>query len=139
MSPVAASSIWARGPACLRWPPGVSAPPTSKRWTTTKTPSSTPARTFDSTAPRRPSRCVRQTSRVDPSAPGDVVTANLTGALLVALASSIASLVRPGGTLILSGILAAEVDAVGSAFSAELTQVDMAAENEWRALRFTRV
>ena len=42
------------------------------------------------------------------------------------------------GLLILSGILAAELDAVGSAFSAELTQVDLAAENEWRALRFTR-
>ena len=77
--------------------------------------------------------------RVEPVAPGDVVTANLTGALLVALASSIASLVRPGGTLILSGILAAEVDAVASAFSAELRQVDLAVENEWRALRFTRV
>ena len=76
--------------------------------------------------------------RVDPVAPGDVLIANLTGALLVAVASSIISLVRPGGTLILSGILAAEVEAVGSAFSAELTQVDVAAENEWRALRFTR-
>jgi ribosomal protein L11 methyltransferase len=76
--------------------------------------------------------------RLDPVDPGDVVTANLTGALLVALASSIASLVRPGGTLILSGILAAEVDAVASAFSAALTPVDLAAENEWRALRFHR-
>ena len=77
--------------------------------------------------------------RVEPIGAGDVVTANLTGAMLVALAPSITLLVRPGGTLILSGILAAEEDAVGSAFSTELTQVDMAAENEWRALRFTRV
>ena len=55
--------------------------------------------------------------RVDTVAPGDVVTANLTGAMLVELAESIAALVRPGGTLILSGILATEVDAVGSTFS----------------------
>jgi ribosomal protein L11 methyltransferase len=83
---------------------------------------------------------VRQADiRIDPVAPADVVTANLTGALLVALTSSIASLVRPGGTLILSGILAAEMDAVGAAFSAELRHVDLTAENEWRAFRFTRV
>lgn len=77
--------------------------------------------------------------RSDAVAPGDVVTANLTGALLLAQAEAIAALVRPGGTLILSGILAAEVDAVSSAFRAQLAHVDMAAENEWRALRFTRV
>lgn len=77
--------------------------------------------------------------RTEAVAPGDVVTANLTGALLLAQASAIAGLVRPGGTLILSGILAAEVDAVSAAFGAGLTPVDLAAENEWRALRFTRL
>ncbi len=77
--------------------------------------------------------------RTEAVAPGDVVTANLTGALLIAQASAIAALVRPGGTLILSGILATEVDAVSSAFSATLAQVDLTAENEWRALRFTRI
>ncbi len=84
----------------------------SKRSTTTKTPSSTRARTCGSTAPGPPSRLRQADLRVDQVAPGDVVTANLTGALLVAQATSIAALVRPGGTLIVSGILAAEVDAV---------------------------
>lgn len=76
--------------------------------------------------------------RVEPVAPGDVVTANLTGALLVAQAPSITALVRPGGTLIVSGFLAPEVDPVGAMFTAELTRVEEVAEDEWRALRFVR-
>jgi ribosomal protein L11 methyltransferase len=46
----------------------------------------------------------------------DVVTANLTGALLVRSASILLGAVRPGGTLILSGILAHERDEVVEAF-----------------------
>jgi ribosomal protein L11 methyltransferase len=76
--------------------------------------------------------------RVEPIASADVVTANLTGAMLVTHASSIAALVRPGGALILSGILAAEVDEVRATFSLALTHVEDAGENEWRALRFVR-
>jgi ribosomal protein L11 methyltransferase len=45
----------------------------------------------------------------------DVVTANLTGALLVRSAARLLDAVRPGGTLILSGILAHERDAVVAA------------------------
>jgi ribosomal protein L11 methyltransferase len=70
--------------------------------------------------------------------PADVVTANLTGAMLVDLAQTIAALVRPGGTLILSGVLAPEISAVTASFASELTLVEEAAENEWRALRFLR-
>jgi ribosomal protein L11 methyltransferase len=76
--------------------------------------------------------------RDEPIEPADVVTANLTGALLVALAPAITTLVRPGGTLILSGILEAEAAAVTASFAHELTLVQEAAEDEWRALRFTR-
>jgi ribosomal protein L11 methyltransferase len=50
--------------------------------------------------------------------PADLVTANLTGALLVRAAGALAGAVRPGGTLILSGILAGERDAVRRAFGA---------------------
>jgi len=46
----------------------------------------------------------------------DVVTANLTGALLVRSAASLLGAVRPGGTLILSGLLAHERDEVCRAF-----------------------
>jgi ribosomal protein L11 methyltransferase len=76
--------------------------------------------------------------RVDPVAPGDVVTANLTGAMLITEAPVLSALVRPGGTLIVSGFVAVEVDAVQATFTPTLTPVDEAAENEWRALRFTR-
>ena len=52
------------------------------------------------------------------SAPGpaDVVTANLTGALLVRSAPVLAAAVRPGGLLIVSGFLAHERDEVRTAF-----------------------
>ena len=75
----------------------------------------------------------------EPIVPGDVVTANLTGALLIAQAPLLTALVRPGGTLIVSGFLASEVDAVCSMFTLELTQVEEAAEESWRALRFMRL
>jgi len=47
----------------------------------------------------------------------DVVTANLTGALLVRSAASLLGAVRPGGTLILSGLLVHERDDVCRAFA----------------------
>jgi ribosomal protein L11 methyltransferase len=46
----------------------------------------------------------------------DVVTANLTGALLARSAARLLDAVRPGGTLVLSGILADERDRVVTAF-----------------------
>jgi ribosomal protein L11 methyltransferase len=49
--------------------------------------------------------------------PADVVTANLTGALLVRSAASLLSAVRSGGMLILSGLLADERDEVVRAFA----------------------
>jgi ribosomal protein L11 methyltransferase len=47
----------------------------------------------------------------------DVVTANLTGALLIRSASGLAGAVRPGGTLILSGMLTHEREEVCRAFA----------------------
>ena len=47
----------------------------------------------------------------------DVVTANLTGALLVRSAPALAAAVRPGGILILSGIQSHERDEVRQAFA----------------------
>jgi ribosomal protein L11 methylase PrmA len=48
--------------------------------------------------------------------PADVVTANLTGALLVRSAPALAAAVRPGGVLILSGIQSHESAQVRRAF-----------------------
>jgi ribosomal protein L11 methyltransferase len=49
--------------------------------------------------------------------PADVVTANLTGALLVRSAPTLLAAVRPGGILILSGIQSHERDEVREAFA----------------------
>jgi len=72
-----------------------------------------------------------------PLPPADVVTANLTGALLVREAAALARAVRPGGTLILSGLLAHERDAVLTAFAAAQL-MSSAEEDGWIALRFEK-
>ena len=77
--------------------------------------------------------------RVEPVAPGDVVMANLTGAMLISQAPTLSALVRPGGTLIVSGFVATEVDAINGMFTPTLAPVDEAGEDAWRALRFIRV
>jgi ribosomal protein L11 methyltransferase len=67
----------------------------------------------------------------------DVVLANLTGALLVRAATRLADAVRPGGALIVSGLLIEERDAVRGAF-ARLEVWWEARESEWAALGFRR-
>ena len=76
-------SIWARARACSRWRRGGSARQTSRRSTTTRTPLSTRARTCASTARIHRSRFASPTCAPTAIAPADVVTANLTGGLLV--------------------------------------------------------
>ena len=69
--------------------------------------------------------------------PADVVTANLTGALLVRMAPTLLSLVRPGGVLIVSGLLAEERADVQEAFSS--VQLSWAQqEDEWVCLMLQR-
>jgi ribosomal protein L11 methyltransferase len=67
----------------------------------------------------------------------DVITANLTGALLTRVAGVLLGAVNPGGTLILSGILAAEERSVRRAFSAA-DAVWRQQEEEWIGLILTR-
>jgi ribosomal protein L11 methyltransferase len=63
---------------------------------------------------------------------GDVVTANLTGALLSRSAKWLAGAVVPGGSLIVSGILMAERGEVAEAFAPfGLQPVREAQEDEW--------
>jgi ribosomal protein L11 methyltransferase len=72
-----------------------------------------------------------------PGATFDVVTANLTGALLVASRGILIDAVSPGGHLILSGVLAEERNGVQEAFSAlRLQQADE--EEGWVGLQFER-
>jgi ribosomal protein L11 methyltransferase len=68
----------------------------------------------------------------------DVVTANLTGALLVRAAGRLAGAVRPGGSLIVSGLLAEERDAVRAAFAAMKPSWE-AEEDGWVAFSFRAV
>ena len=68
--------------------------------------------------------------------PADVVTANLTGALLVSEAARIQCLVKPGGCLILGGFLAAESGDVIAAYVPSFQIVQTTSEDEWRAARF---
>lgn len=53
----------------------------------------------------------------DTASPADIVTANLTGALLAREAARLLGLVAPGGQLIVSGLLASERDGVVAALS----------------------
>ena len=63
----------------------------------------------------------------------DVITANLTGALLARVAAILRGALNPGGTLIVSGILAAEEEMVCLAFSS-FDAVWRQQEDEWVCL-----
>lgn len=67
----------------------------------------------------------------------DVLTANLTGGLLVATAAHLQRLTRPGGHLILSGFMTHEVEAVFAAFD-QCGRVDHSSEDEWHCATLVR-
>jgi ribosomal protein L11 methyltransferase len=71
--------------------------------------------------------------RDDPPQAADIVLANLTGGMLTSVAPTIASFVRPGGHLILSGFDLNEVDAVRPAF-ATFSERSRLSEDHWVAL-----
>ena len=66
----------------------------------------------------------------------DVVMANLTGALLLRVAGSLLDAVNPGGTLIISGILADEEATVRGAFS-KAANIWRRQEDEWVGLGYS--
>ena len=70
--------------------------------------------------------------------PADVVTANLTGALLVSEADRIHQLVKPGGQLILGGFVAAESSDVMAAYVPPFQAAQTASEDEWHGARLRR-
>lgn len=65
--------------------------------------------------------------------PADLVTANLTGTLLSRHAADLARLVRPGGTLIVSGFNVDEKPRVEEALSARFDLAETAEEDDWHA------
>lgn len=71
--------------------------------------------------------------------PADVVTANLTGALLLRAAGQLRQTVRPGGWLIVSGLLAPEGEDVRRALTdLDLTLVASAEEEGWTTMTARR-
>jgi ribosomal protein L11 methyltransferase len=68
--------------------------------------------------------------------PADVVTANLTAALLERHAPQLKTLVRRGGTLIVSGFTVDERERVTAAFEPEMALAGAAEEDGWWALAF---
>jgi len=71
-----------------------------------------------------------------PSLGADVVTANLTGALLARSAGLLAAAVRPGGSLIVSGVTMEEEDMVVKAFQPPFKLASRIAEDGWVGLLF---
>ena len=76
--------------------------------------------------------------RSDRTAAADVVTANLTGALLVAVAPELASIADAGGSLILSGFQPPEAAAVVDAFAPFATVASLIVDGEWHAAHLLR-
>jgi len=69
--------------------------------------------------------------RTLPRQAADVVTANLTGGLLIQGAEHLADAVAPGGSLILSGVLLEEEADVMAALAQALAVVERFSEDEW--------
>ena len=69
-------------------------------------------------------------------ASAQIVLANLTGAALIRLAPVVAALVEPGGSLILSGILAEEEAAVAAVYREHGRMEWRDQEDEWVAMTF---
>jgi ribosomal protein L11 methyltransferase len=81
----------------------------------------------------------RQGSLPTGEPPFDVVLANLIAGVLVALADELASELRPGGTLVASGIYVDRETEVRKAFATVGLEVrDRAAEGDWVALEAVR-
>ena len=66
-----------------------------------------------------------------PQEPADVVVANILAGPLVSLAPQITSLVKPGGRLALSGILAEQADEVRAAYAADFDLDPTAIQDGW--------
>ncbi len=66
-----------------------------------------------------------------PQEPADVVVANILAGPLVSLAPQITSLVKPGGRLALSGILAEQADEVRATYAADFALDPTAVQDGW--------
>jgi len=74
---------------------------------------------------------VRTTNPDIMSGRADIVTANLTGALIARIAPVLVGAVRAGGSLVLSGVLGGERNAVVQAFGSGIDVVRESNDGEW--------
>ena len=68
----------------------------------------------------------------------DLITANILSSVLIEMAPALKARLRPGGGLILAGILKREADSVISAFAPELRCVQTRIDKAWAALLMAR-
>ncbi len=66
-----------------------------------------------------------------PQYAADLLIANILSGPLVELADTLLNLVKPNGYLVLSGILASQKEAILSAYSAQLTQIEVKQSGDW--------
>ena len=66
-----------------------------------------------------------------PAVPADVLVANILAGPLVALAPQLSSLVKPGGRLALSGILAEQAEEVRAAYASAFDLDPTAVKDGW--------
>ena len=78
-----------------------------------------------------------RSSRDPAPAPADIVLANILANPLKLLAPMLESLVRPGGTILLAGLLERQVDEVAACYARCRIEVDQVDEG-WACLRGTR-
>lgn len=69
----------------------------------------------------------------------DIVLANILANPLIELAVHIASLVKPGGKLVLSGILQSQAAAVGNAYAAHFVMAEPCVREEWCRLDGSKI
>ncbi len=80
-----------------------------------------------------------QSQAIDPAQPFDVIVANIIAKVLAALAHDMVAALKPGGTLISSGIIAEREDEVALAYAAAgLTRIERRQQGDWVALVHTR-
>lgn len=70
--------------------------------------------------------------------PADVVLANILANVLIELAEQTKALIKPGGQLVLSGILQHQAEGVAQAYAPELQFLPPACLNDWARLDGTR-
>ena len=131
-------STWAPDPASWRWLPSALAPIPSRR--SIDDPDAVAAAADNLVLNAASGRVgLRQADfRSLSSLSADIVTANLTGALLARSAGPLAAAVRPGGSLIVSGVTAEEETMVLDAFQPYLRLASRLAEEGWVGLLFRR-